>query len=260
MGELSVLKATILGLIQGLTEFLPVSSSGHLVLAQHFFGLQSQNGELMAFDVLLHFGTLIAVATVFYRDIIAMLTGRNWTLVGLLILATLPAVVIGLPFKDAVEEAFSSVVLVSVALMVTGIVLGLTHYARVKSNESITWKKSLVIGLAQAVALLPGISRSGSTISAGLFLGLDRATAARFSFLMMLPAVSGAVILESSSVMNLHAASVFPAIIGTLVSAVVGYMAIRWMLAIIQKGKLQYFGLYCLIVGMVTLALTVVGR
>jgi undecaprenyl-diphosphatase len=262
---LTTLQAIILGLVQGFTEFLPVSSSGHLVLAQHLFGL---NGDLMTFYIFVHFGTLLAVLAVFYKSIISIFMGCISGLRSLLfekksfsdvyknsqeirmalaiIIGTIPAGIIGLTLKDPIEELFSSVVLVLAALAVTGTFLLATFFIR-KGEEQIGVLRGIIIGIVQAIAIIPGISRSGSTISAALFLKVDRRIAGEFSFLLSIPAIAGATVLALKDVSAGTMALMHDAIIfGTLASFISGFFSLILLMKIIRMGKIGYFGLYCL--------------
>lgn len=266
------------GLIQGITEFLPVSSSGHLVIFQQFFGMQDVEQDYMLFDVLLHFGTLLAVCVAYWPDIRDMVralfnrvpethgdkhspTNRSARrLVLLLITATLPLVLV-LFIKDMVEGLFSSTLFVGIALMLTGLVIFLSDRAAKgdKNERSATMTDALLIGLAQLAAVVPGLSRSGMTISAGLGRRLDRGFAVKFSFLLSLPAVVGANIL---SLIEAVSVGVTPALIpayciGVAAAAVSGYLAIRFMRYIVQKGKFGGFAYYCFGIGALTLLLTI---
>lgn len=270
--------ALFLGLIQGITEFLPVSSSGHLVIFQQFFGMQDVEQDYMLFDVLLHFGTLLAVCVAFWPDIRDMVralfnrvpethggkgtpTNRSARrLVLLLITATLPLVLV-LFIKDMVEGLFSSTLFVGIALMLTGLVIFLSDRAAKgdKNERSATMTDALLIGLAQLAAVVPGLSRSGMTISAGLGRRLDRGFAVKFSFLLSLPAVVGANILSLIEAVSI---GVNPALIpayciGVAAAAVSGYLAIRFMRYIVQKGKFGGFAYYCFGIGALTLLLTI---
>jgi undecaprenyl-diphosphatase len=250
--------AIILGLIQGLTEFLPVSSSAHLVFAEKILGTKAS--AAITFEVMLHLGTLVAVLIYFRSKIWQMINGlfppynpekrpflKN---VYIIVLATIPAAVLGLLFKDTVEAAFNSAVLSGALLVVTGLVLLSTHYIK-RGVQAINVKNGFVIGLAQALALLPGISRSGMTISAGLFQKINPAEAAEFSFLLSLPSVLGAVLLKSITLLKtgLDLAEIDHYIIGTLVSFIVGYASIAWLMRLVKKGQFFYFGIYCVLVG-----------
>lgn len=249
-------------MVQGLTEFLPVSSSGHLVIVEGIFGIRSDN---IVFEILVHFGTLLAVLVYFRNKIIAVIgavisvifrkSARNPNpdikLAIYLIVGTIPAVIIGFAFKNLIVEAFDSPRWASVMLLVTALILFSTRWAVEKSiqNNSL---RSLAIGCAQALAIMPGISRSGSTISMGMWLGMNKAEAAEFSFLLSVPAIAGAMILELPDMISkLSDAGSMPVYLaGTLVSAVIGYISIAYLMKIIKKGKFFYFGLYCLLVGL----------
>jgi undecaprenyl-diphosphatase len=249
---MDLLQAVLLGIVQGIAEWLPISSSGHLVLVQEFFRLDVP----VLFDVILHLGTLLVVLLVFWKDLLAIiksLLALRWdeyTKLALFILiASIPAALIGYLFRDFFASLFSNTFAVGFAFLATGTILFLTRYAREK--HSINWKNSLVIGFAQAIAIIPGISRSGSTISAGLLLGVKREKIARFSFLLSVPAVLGAAVLESKDFAKIE---VLPALVGTLVSVVIGYFALKYLLKLVEKGKLYYFSWYCWGLGFAVLA------
>ncbi|SDO90383.1 undecaprenyl-diphosphatase UppP [Desulforhopalus singaporensis] len=256
---LEFFKAVILGVVQGVTEFLPVSSSGHLVIGSQLMNFQEQG---VVFDVCLHLGTLLSVLLVFRREIKAMamaplqvLTGQTdrdtrtfflWDIY--VIVATLPAVVVGLFFKDRIESLFSSVLVAYIMLIVTGILMICARYLP-KKEKSLTWWRSVLVGCAQAGAILPGLSRSGSTIFMGMALGVPRQTVARFSFIMSIPAILGAVVLHSKELLaQPPAAEIWGNLAaGMVVAAVSGYLAIKFLLDIIEKDRLQWFGYYCLL-------------
>lgn len=255
---MELIKALLLGFIQGATEFLPVSSSGHLVLGSHLLGFSDQS---VVFDVMLHLGTLVSVMVVFRRDIVHMvvapwrwLTGDrsdetrhflHWDAV--IVVATIPAVIVGLTMKDLVEALFASILVVYLMLIVTGVTMILSSRL-VDRGSRITWWRALLIGVGQACAIVPGLSRSGTTIFTAMLLGINRETAARFSFLMSLPAILGAAVLHAGEVIN-HPPSVQSMIYmaaGTLMAAVTGYLAIVLLLDIIRRNRLPWFGYYCL--------------
>ncbi|MBN2227058.1 MAG: undecaprenyl-diphosphate phosphatase [candidate division Zixibacteria bacterium] len=249
---MNYLDAIILGVLQGLTEFLPVSSSGHLVLTQHLLGVKL-NG--VVFELLVHFGTLMAVLIYFRERIIrlilalfdrSMKTERRMIL--FLILGTIPAVVVALLFDDIIEEAFSSPVLTSVMLVITGFVLLLTGVIKKKGGE-VSGGKAFLIGCGQALAIFPGISRSGSTIAAGMFVGIKPMEAAEFSFLLSIPAIAGAIVFKLREIVDLDTTLIGQYAVGTAVSFLSGLFAVYLLLSIIKKGKFQYFGIYCLIIG-----------
>lgn len=273
---MTYLSAVLMGVLQGIAEFLPISSSGHLALFQHFFQMENYEETQMFFTVLLHLGTLLSVFVYYWRDILDMIRefflgvgalfssqGRGGNapparrLVLLIVVATLPLFVI-LPVKDLVEEAMSSVTFVSVALLATGCILFFSdRMARGrKTAKTATLVDALLVGCAQAVGTLPGISRSGITISAGLLRGYDRSFAVRFSFLMSLPAVLGANLLTLKDAIQENAIdlTMLPVyVVGTAVAAVVGYFAIRLVNLLANKGKFGAFAWYCWVVGLVTL-------
>ena len=267
-----------MGFLQGVAEFLPISSSGHLTLFQYFFSPEQNPEELdMLFTILLHFGTLISVCVYYWRDVVDMIRefflgladlfsrrGSGYgrppearRLVLMIIVATLPLFAV-LLVKDAVDAAFSNVTFVSAALIATGFLLFFSdRMARGRKNaRSATMVDALLVGCAQAVGTLPGISRAGSTISAGMLCGFDRTFAVRFSFLMSLPAVLGANILEGADAIQTGGVdtSRLPMyLVGMVVSGVVGYFAIRLVNLLANKGKFGAFAYYCWAVGIVSL-------
>ena len=270
----------LMGIIQGVAEFLPISSSGHLALFQTFFGMENMEEKYMFFTVLLHFGTLISVCMVYWRDIvdmirefflgIAALAGRKDTgvappparrMVMLIIIATVPLFVMVF-LQDAVNQLFSNSIMVSCALLATGFILFFSdRMARGhKTAKNATVADALIVGCGQALAVIPGLSRSGTTISVGMMRGFDRAFAVRFSSLMSLPAVLGANVLEIKDAL----ASNFPIeelpmyLVGVAVSAVVGYFAIRLVKSLSDKGKFGKFAYYCWAVGLGSLVAGIV--
>ena len=246
---MNFLFAAFLGIIQGLTEFLPVSSSGHLVIAQKLIPSFTQPGIL--FDVILHFGTLFSVLFFFRKKLLSYLNIKYLTL---LALGTLPAVVVGLLFKSQIETLFNSVRVVGYALLLTGTMNLLTDKIKSK-DQRLTTKNSFLVGLAQAVAIIPGISRSGSTIFAGVVQGIDKKKAAEFSFILSIPAILGANILEIFSHGlggNFEPLAYFS---GFVVSALVGYFSIKVVFSAISSKKFKYFGIYCILLGTIILLL-----
>ena len=268
---MSLLNALLLGIIQGVAEFLPISSSGHLSIAQNLLGLRVEGSEDMFFDVLLHLGTLAAVFVAYWADIREMILEFFRTIqdvahggmpqripparrmILLVIVGTLPLFLV-LPIQDFVEGLSNNTYAVGGALLVTGVLLWLCDRVRKgrKNEGSATMRDVLLVGLSQAVATCPGLSRSGTTISVGMMRGFDRAFAVRFSFLMSLPAVLGANILEIKDAV----AAGFPMeelpvyLVGVAVSAVVGYFAIRLVKSLSDKGKFGKFAYYCWAVGL----------
>lgn len=252
MESISLWEAIVLGVLQGLTEFLPVSSSGHLVVAQQLFGLDLPAEALSAFDVALHAGTLVAVLVYYWRDVAALLMGKSWKLMAMIAIATLPAICL-IPFKDHIELLFTSVTVVGFAWLVTGAVLWSTQYA-LQAEGPMTRGRAILMGCAQAAALIPGVSRSGSTIAAGMFLGVAPQEAARFSFLMAIPAIGGAFLLKLDHLAAMPSDMLGVTFAGAIAAALVGYIAIRWLLHLIAKGKFQWFGVYCGCAGVLVLA------
>ncbi len=256
---LEIIKAILLGAVQGLTEFLPISSSGHLVLGSRLLDFQGQG---LVFDVFVHLGTLFSVCIVFRKELAAMLAAPlavyrgqadkeltrffYWDIY--VVVATLPAVAVGLLLKDSIDGIFSNILLVYCMLFVTGVIMTVTPYIQEKAVK-LNCPRALLIGCAQAMAIFPGLSRSGSTIFTGMLLGLNRETVARFSFIMSIPAILGAVILQSRGLLDNPLDSDRMLVIGagTLASAVSGYFAIILLLSVIRRNKLQYFGYYCLL-------------
>lgn len=257
---MSWLEALILGIIQGLTEFLPVSSSGHLELGKVLLGIEATND--VTFTVVVHGATVLSTIVVFYRDILNLFKGVlafKWNAsadyVFTLCLSAIPVVIIGLLFKDEIEGFFNNnVLLVGCMLLITGSLLAFTYYAP-KDGGEVSRGKAILIGIAQAIAVMPGISRSGATIATALLLGVDKKKAARFSFLMVLIPIMGANakdILDGGMANSSIAA--FPLIIGFLAAFIAGVLACRWMIAIVTRGKLIHFAIYCFIVGVVAIA------
>lgn len=274
---MSLLSSFLLGLIQGISEFLPISSSGHLSIAQNLLGLSAVGDEHLFFDVLLHLGTLLAVFVAYWHDIVEMvleffraigdLIHRRSTpqtpparrLLLMIIVGTLPLFLI-LPLKDSIESLYYNTVFIAFALLVTGLLLFLSDRAGRgrKTEKTATMVDTLLVGLAQAIAVCPGISRSGMTICTGTFLGFDRRFAVRFSFLLSIPAVIGANLLDlmdaAKSGVDLSQMPVY--IVGIATAAVSGYFCIRLLRLIADKGRFGYFAYYCWAVGLIALALT----
>jgi undecaprenyl-diphosphatase len=247
----------LLGAIQGLTEFLPVSSSGHLAAAQHFIPGFHQPGVL--FDIVLHLGTLLAVLIYFRSEVMLLAlglihpksgaTGRRLT--ALLALGTLPIVVVGLTLGDLVERSFTELTVVGIGLLITGALLLVSpRFAREsRTLEEVSAADAVTVGLLQSAALVPGISRSGSTIVAGLVRGLSREAAARFSFLLSIPAILGAAIYEVPKATLVSGEAVTSYMMGFLTAFIVGYMAISAVLRSLANRRFHLFGYYCLAVG-----------
>jgi undecaprenyl-diphosphatase len=274
---LSLWEGILLGIIQGLTELLPVSSSGHLVIAQSLLPNFHQPGVL--FDVMLHLGTLSAVIFFFWKDIMdivkallppwrrpqplslfehmdeSMIIERRG-LAAQILAATVITGTIGLSFQDQVHALFQSVEITAVGLLVTGVLLFFADRVRNanRSIEEMTFADSLVIGLVQGIAIMPGISRSGSTIAFGIYRGLSGETAAKFSFLISIPAILGAAILESRHYTGVDGSEIPVYIAGTAAAAAVGFLTLKFLFLMIRKRDLRFFGYYCWVLGALTLA------
>lgn len=261
---MSIIQAVILGLIQGLTEFIPVSSSGHLVLAHHALRVFDHG---LAFDVALHFGTLVALIAYFRKDLVDYVVSLfkksdKTRLAWYLIMATIPAAVIGFLLESAAESKFRSVRLIGVNMLIFGLIMLLAehYYRRRKTHvklENVTRNQALTMGFAQAVAIVPGVSRSGSTITAGLFLGLDRIAATRFSFLLGIPITAGAVlkIFTENGVLHEMTQQQNVVIVGVLTALVSGLFAIRFMLGYLGRHGLHVFAYYRIALGVILLTL-----
>jgi undecaprenyl-diphosphatase len=254
---LSILEAIILGIIQGLTEFLPVSSSGHLELGKAILGDNSLPEESLLFTVVVHFATALSTVVVFRKEILEILKGLfqfQWNdqaqFSVKIILSMMPAAVIGVLFNDQIEALFSKqILLVGAMLVITGLLLFLADKAK-NTDKNVTFTNAFIIGIAQAIAILPGISRSGATISASVLLGIDREKAARFSFLMVVPLIFGKMAKDlldggiSSSTID-----IMPMALGAIAAFVAGLFACNWMIALVKKSQLKYFSYYCFAAG-----------
>lgn len=246
-------EAIILGVTQGLTEFLPISSSGHLVIMQHFLKIQSSGNE---FEVLVHIGTLGSILVVFFHELQTLVSDfkskQNRSYIFFLLIASTPAALAGVLFKDHFESLFNNYYFVSKALMFTGLILILSYFFKPKNNK-VNILSSIIIGISQAMAIIPGISRSGMTISFALLMGINAKDAAKFSFLMAIPIISGAGLLtlfDSYNTFSIPLSQGFAALIS---SFIVGIFALKWLINWLGKGKFHYFGFYCFIAGIFTL-------
>lgn len=258
---METIKALILGIVQGFTEFLPVSSSGHLELAKAILGDTSVGEESLLITVVLHFATALSTIFVFRKDIYVLLKACfkfTWNeetqFVAKIMYSTLPAVIIGLFFEDQLASLFGgNVLFVGFMLLVTALLLWLADKAK-NTQKAVSFKDSIIIGVSQAIAMLPGISRSGSTIATSVLLGNDKSKAARFSFLMVIPLIFGKIgkdILSGDiSTSSVNGNVLFVGFFAALIS---GYFACTWMIALVKKSKLSYFALYCLIVGCIAI-------
>ena len=274
---LDILSAIILGAVQGISEFLPISSSGHLVLVPALLGIETG----LAFDTILHIGTLVAIFTFFWKDIINLIKGFILSIIDLtegvdifkrelhrvpekrfawlIIVGTIPTGIMGILLKDAIETIFRGTLFVGIFLLVTAAVL---YYSERHSSGQITqkdmsFKQALIVGICQGLAVFPGISRSGSTIASGLCLGLNREYAARYSFLLSIPAVSGAGLIQIKDIATLDA-SVSVLLAGFISSVIFGYLSIKLLMKMIKGWSLDIFAYYCTIIGIITIILSVV--
>ncbi|MFA7444359.1 MAG: undecaprenyl-diphosphate phosphatase [Flavobacteriaceae bacterium] len=266
-----IIKALIIGIVQGLTEFLPVSSSGHIVIAQEILGLQHGEEENLLFAIVLHFATALSTIVVFRKDILQIFQGlfqfkwnEEFKFALKIVLSMIPAALVGILLKDTLEELFSNLRLVGFMLLITATLLFIADKAR-NTGKDISFKDSFIIGVAQAfAALLPGISRSGSTISTSILLGDDKSKAARFSFLMVLPLILGATLKmyldarEEGSTSALADFEFMPLFVGFLAAFISGLIACKWMIDFVKKAKLKYFSFYCTIVGAFVIVYTFV--
>jgi undecaprenyl-diphosphatase len=263
------LQALILGLVQGLTEYLPVSSSGHLTIFQTLFGME--NGEEnLKFTVAVHVATVLSTLVVLWSEIDWIFRGlfrfemNSETKYALNILVSMiPVGIVGVFFKDYVEDIFGSgLLIVGCCLLLTALLLIFSYYARPREKEQISLKDAFVIGLAQACAVLPGLSRSGSTIATGLLLGNKKEKLAQFSFLMVIPPILGEALLDIVKAMKGEAVmgsiEMLPLAVGFVAAFLSGCLACKWMISIVKKGKLIYFGIYCAVVGAVLLATSLI--
>ncbi len=258
------LEALVLGIIQGLTEYLPVSSSGHLAIGQALFGMDDGADNLM-FTVAVHVATVLSTLVILWSEI-------DWILRGLfkfelnaetkyalnILVSMIPVGIVGVFFKDYVEEIFGSgLLVVGCCLLITASLLTFSYFAKPRQKEHISWKDALIIGIAQAIAVLPGVSRSGSTIATGLLLGNKKESLAQFSFLMVIPPILGEALLDVMKAVKgeavLGGIEALPLTIGFLAAFLSGCVACKWMINIVKRGKLIYFGIYCAVVGVITI-------
>ena len=258
------IEALILGIVQGLTEFLPVSSSGHLELGSVL--LKVEANENLLFAIVVHLATAFATIVVFWNDIRNLLFdllkfqwNESTQFVARLLVSMIPVFVAGVFFKDQIESLFSgNLLLVGTMLLITGALLLFAHFKK-DGTKSVGFLSAFIIGCAQAIAVLPGISRSGATISTALILGVERSKAARFSFLMVLLPILGASLLQVkdyAEAPSMHQIGVVPLIIGFLAAFIAGFVACKWMISIVKRGKLTHFAIYCFIVGLIAVIST----
>lgn len=264
---MSWIEALILGILQGLTEYLPVSSSGHLAIGSALFGIEGEDN--LTFTIVVHVATVLSTLVILWKEI-------NWIFRGLfkfqmneetryvvnIIISMIPIGIIGVFFKDYVEDIFGSgLLVVGCMLLITALLLTYSYYAKPRPKERISMKDAFIIGLAQACAVLPGLSRSGSTIATGLILGNKKESLAQFSFLMVIPPILGEALLDGMKIIkdaSMAGAeiSTLSLIVGFLAAFISGCIACKWMINIVKKGKLIYFGIYCAIAGILTIILS----
>jgi undecaprenyl-diphosphatase len=264
-------KSIVLGIVQGLTEFLPVSSSGHLVVFSGLLKVGLKADAALAFDVALHFGSLIALAIFFWGDIVGLFRGFLYTFRGslsheearkrnmfwLIVAAIIPSGVIGVLFSATIEKAFASLYVVAAMFLITAVLLFLQHFSSTtRSIREVGWKDALAIGIGQVFALLPGLSRSGTTMSVGVYRGFKQEDAAHFSFLMAIPTIAGAGIFKLKDFLKagMSSSALTEIGIGVVVSVLTSLLAIGLLLKVARKGKMQWFALYCVAAAVFTFA------
>lgn len=271
-------QALVLGVVQGLTEFLPVSSSGHLVLFQNLFGMKE---PMLAFDIAVHGGTLLAILIFFHKDIrditsdlwrsVQKLVSKKPAVAGLqpshrglwacILITLIPTGIMAICFRQLLETAFSKLAFVAIAWFVMGILLILSERFQKgqKDLSVIHYGDAFWIGMAQGIALLPGISRSGSTILAGMLLGIKKEDAAKFSFLISIPAVAGAIVMDLKEGIHYFSTNMAIVLTGFVASAITGYLVIRWLMELIRQGRFFLFGYYCIAVSLFALAFLILS-
>lgn len=258
---MEVIDAIILGIVQGLTEFLPVSSSGHLELGKAILGDNSLPKESLLFTVVLHFATALSTIVIFRKDILDIIKGilkfewnEDLQFLSKIVISMIPAVIVGLFFEEQLEALFNgNILLVGVMLIVTAILLFMADRAK-NTNKNVTFSNAFVIGISQAIAMLPGISRSGATISTSVLLGNDKTKAARFSFLMVVPLIFGKIAKDILGGEITYDSANFTTLgIGFIAAFVAGLFACKWMIALVKQSKLTYFSIYCIIVGLIAI-------
>ena len=258
---MDILEAIVLGIIQGLTEFLPVSSSGHLELAKAILGDSSVAEESLTFTVVLHFATALSTLVVFKKEVIEIFKGlfqfrwnTEFKFSLKIIISMLPAVVVGLLFEKELESFFGGrILLVGSMLLLTAVLLLLADKAK-NTKKEVSFLNAVLIGFSQAIAMLPGISRSGATISTSVLLGIDRTRAAKFSFLMVVPLIFGKIGKDLlSGDLNLQSSEIIPILAGFIAAFLAGLLACKWMISIVKNSKLSYFSIYCAIIGSIAI-------
>ena len=264
---MNVIDSIILGIIQGLTEFLPVSSSGHLELGKAILGDDSVPKESLLFTVVLHFATALSTMVVFRKDIWLIIKGLlqfkwndDFKFALKIVISMIPAVLIGVFFEEQLEQLFGgNILLVGCMLIVTALLLFFADKAK-DTNKTVSYSNAFVIGIAQAIAMLPGISRSGATISTSVLLGNDKSKAARFSFLMVVPLIFGKIAKDIlSGDLTYESSNILPLSLGFLAAFVSGLIACTWMIKLVRQSKLSYFSIYCAIVGVIAIVVALIN-
>ncbi|MGL4851782.1 MAG: undecaprenyl-diphosphate phosphatase [Phocaeicola sp.] len=263
-------EALILGLLQGFTEYLPVSSSGHLAIGAALFGIEAE--ENLTFTIVVHVATVLSTLVILWREIAWIFNGllkfqlnEETKYVGNILVSMIPVAVVGLFFKDYVEAIFGSgLFIVGCMLLVTASLLAFSYYAKPRIKEQITPRDAFVIGLAQACAVMPGLSRSGSTIATGLLLGNKKEKLAQFSFLMVIPPIMGEALLDLIKMLKgaeevaVNTLPTLSLVVGFLAAFIAGCLACKWMVNIVKRGKLIYFAIYCAAIGAITLVCSLI--
>lgn len=276
---MGTIEALLLGLLQGLTEYLPISSSGHLTLGSHLFGIEEAE-TILPFTILLHVATVLSTIVILHKEITWIFKGifkplhandgvnginrlnNQQQYVLAIIVSMIPVGIVGIFFKDAVEKTFSSLIIVGCCLLFTAALLAFSYYAKPRQKEKVSLKDAFIIGLGQALAVLPGLSRSGTTIATGLILGNSKQNMAQFSFLMVIPPILGEALLETIDMFKIGISASFGGIsptaltVGFLAAFISGCIACKWMISIVKRGKLIYFAYYCLAAGAATIILS----
>ena len=255
-------EAFLLGIVQGLTEFLPISSSGHIEISKVILGSSFDKNEGLLFTIILHFATALSTMFIFRKDIINIFKGlltKKWNeskkFSLSILISMIPAVFIGLLYEDFINSLFNgNLILVAAMLYITGLLLFLSDFLKLKKKE-ITYKNSFIIGLAQAIAILPGISRSGASIATSVIMGIDREKAARFSFIMVIPLIFGSMFKSMIDYdFNFESFNILSLLIGFISAFITGLFACKWMIRLVKSSKLYYFSIYCWIVGSIIVA------
>jgi undecaprenyl-diphosphatase len=258
---MDLIEAVVLGIVQGLTEFLPVSSSGHLELAKAILGDTSVPEESLAFTIVLHFATALSTLVIFRKEVFQIFKGLfqfKWneeTQFSMkIIVSMIPTTFVGLYFEEELASLFGGqVLLVGFMLFITALLLLLADRAK-DTTKNVSFVNSMIIGVSQAIAILPGISRSGATISTSVLLGIDRTKAAKFSFLMVVPLIVGKVIKDvSGGEINFQSSEIIPLTAGFFAAFLSGLLACKWMIALVKKSKLTYFAIYCAVIGLIAI-------